>query len=702
MKNCCRFFARNAAVGYVVRGPTVDGGTRYKPGSSLGRRTGFFIGQKWRYCRAGLREEKKQMLVFKKHKIRKFILIILLFSGSVCQATDNYYVATDGWDFYTPTQAQNPATPWRTLAHALNTITSTDYIVNLATGTYVEPTYWLSASKNGKTIVIKGGSNDANATIFSSTSNTVFSISSLTTGNITWKNMTIKSTYKGSRYLIQASNDYDGVQLTFNNCILGENGETTTGSTRCIRFDPITASPPTRKITLIDSYCYSKDNEPALWVQDIGTLTVSNTLIDATNTSSTTQDAIRVDYELGTVTINNGSIIKSKYNGFRVYTHPSTFAKCEIDDVVFDCNGQAVTIPDYLQEGTFTNITANNGIVLGHVYNYCYHPLGQIIVKDCDLIHTAADANAGVFGLAIGYGVTGAVVSNNNVLDFAIALSLKGAFCNINHNIFRGGNNSATDNHAVYVRSAQNCLFENNTVYALGNAALMLYDQDGFPESNDTDYNVFTNNIFDASGGGKYAIYLRGPEIHHNLFNHNCYVAGSKALGIAGNNYYKTLFGLRMWWATNGGSEESRANESHSIDTNPQFIDAANSDFHLKSRTGRWNPNSQSWVTDAVDSPCIDAGDPNSNWKSELWPHGKRINMGAYEGTPEASMSLSNVGNIADLDNDDYVDYNDMRLFVKKWLYHRVLLPEDLDRNGVVNFTDFAKFAKHWLEGTIP
>jgi len=36
------------------------------------------------------------------------------------------------------------------------------------------------------------------------------------------------------------------------------------------------------------------------------------------------------------------------------------------------------------------------------------------------------------------------------------------------------------------------------------------------------------------------------------------------------------------------------------------------------------------WVNDAVSSPCIDAGDPNSDWTAEPSPNGSRINMGAY------------------------------------------------------------------------
>ncbi|MEJ2737900.1 MAG: hypothetical protein P8189_30825, partial [Anaerolineae bacterium] len=75
------------------------------------------------------------------------------------------------------------------------------------------------------------------------------------------------------------------------------------------------------------------------------------------------------------------------------------------------------------------------------------------------------------------------------------------------------------------------------------------------------------------------------------------------------------------------------------IDTDPLFADPNNSDFHLKSEVGHWDPNSGSWVKDDVTSPCIDAGDPNSDWSGETWPHGERTNMGAYGGAREASMS---------------------------------------------------------------
>jgi hypothetical protein len=134
------------------------------------------------------------------------------------------------------------------------------------------------------------------------------------------------------------------------------------------------------------------------------------------------------------------------------------------------------------------------------------------------------------------------------------------------------------------------------------------------------------------------------------------------------------------------------------IDAEPCFTDSNNGNYHLQSEAGRWDPNTKSWVTDSVTSPCIDAGDPNSDWKLELWPHGKRINMGAYGGTAQAGMSVSTVGNIANLDNDpcDIIDFNDLAVFVEKWLHQEILLPEDLDRNGIVNLVDYAIFARQW------
>ncbi len=75
------------------------------------------------------------------------------------------------------------------------------------------------------------------------------------------------------------------------------------------------------------------------------------------------------------------------------------------------------------------------------------------------------------------------------------------------------------------------------------------------------------------------------------------------------------------------------------IDSDPRFADAAARNYYLKSFAGRWNPATREWVSDPLpSSPCIRTGDPaDERWRFEPEPNGRRVNMGAYGGTPFAS-----------------------------------------------------------------
>ena len=134
------------------------------------------------------------------------------------------------------------------------------------------------------------------------------------------------------------------------------------------------------------------------------------------------------------------------------------------------------------------------------------------------------------------------------------------------------------------------------------------------------------------------------------------------------------------------------------ITANPEFMDPDAGDHHLKSQAGRWDANNRTWVEDGTTSPCIDAGDPASNWTAELWPHGKRTNMGAFGGTAEASMSIdSEKGNAADVDCDGSVGLLDFGRLAGMWMIEEVLLAEDLDHNGVVDFSDLLRMGQEWM-----
>jgi len=75
----------------------------------------------------------------------------------------------------------------------------------------------------------------------------------------------------------------------------------------------------------------------------------------------------------------------------------------------------------------------------------------------------------------------------------------------------------------------------------------------------------------------------------------------------------------------------------------PLFADPQKEDFHVKSKAGRWNPlaanGAGGWLLDAVDSPCLDVGDPKFSFQKEPVPNGGRINLGSWGNTAEASRS---------------------------------------------------------------
>jgi hypothetical protein len=108
-----------------------------------------------------------------------------------------------------------------------------------------------------------------------------------------------------------------------------------------------------------------------------------------------------------------------------------------------------------------------------------------------------------------------------------------------------------------------------------------------------------------------------------------------QAVSGSGRSGHGTITGIAATYSNVQNGWQGEGN----IDIDPLFADPKNGDFHLKSQGGRWDPDSQSWVVDDISSPCIDAGSSYELVGLERFPNGERINMGAYGGTPEASLS---------------------------------------------------------------
>ncbi len=215
---------------------------------------------------------------------------------------------------------------------------------------------------------------------------------------------------------------------------------------------------------------------------------------------------------------------------------------------------------------------------------------------------------------------------------------------------------------------------------------------------------IFKGNFANNSGGGIHN-YYSGATIINCTFTENS--TNTNGGGIYATGLGKTIINNCIFWDDNPQEIYGDPVLSFSdikggwagignINIDPLFADSNNGNYHLKSRTGRWDPNSKKWVFDGVHSPCIDAGDPNSNWTAELWPHGKRINMGAYGGTAQASMSLSKVGNIRDLNCDDLISWLDVLLLADKWNSSDAPLKQDINRNGIVDSNDLMFYYGNW------
>ncbi len=264
------------------------------------------------------------------------------------------------------------------------------------------------------------------------------------------------------------------------------------------------------------------------------------------------------------------------------------------------------------------------------------------------------------------------------------------------------GNYSATEGGGLYQCSGSihNNVIAGNQAGAAGGG---LYSCSGAITNN----TIVGNVSADSGGGLSHCLGVVG----NNIIAFNRASVGGGIFAKAGSSTYNAF------WSNTGGNlgGDAIVGIGDSV-TNPQFaqdgrwddrgtLDSADDtwvdgDYHLRSQAGRWDPVARQWVADAAHSRLIDAGNLASDWSAELWPHGMRINIGAYGGTPQASWSLSDLGDPADLDLDALIGPRDLKRFCERWPAPDVLLAEDMDRNGTVDFADFAILAMVWREGS--
>jgi hypothetical protein len=210
-------------------------------------------------------------------------------------------------------------------------------------------------------------------------------------------------------------------------------------------------------------------------------------------------------------------------------------------------------------------------------------------------------------------------------------------------------------------------------------------------------------NAAGSSGGALYCQYGSTAQVRNSILWGNEASQGSQVslpflygLGSSASFYYNNVqegqTGVFVDPCSTLNWDESN------IATDPNFalfepgVEADLWDFHLISRAGRWDASIEDWVQDQFTSGCIDTGNPSSDYSSEPWPHGGRINMGAFGGTNQASM----IGNPADFNIDGIVHFVDFAQFAKRWLSEEAGI-EDFTGDGMADLSDLAIFAYNWL-----
>jgi predicted outer membrane repeat protein len=307
----------------------------------------------------------------------------------------------------------------------------------------------------------------------------------------------------------------------------------------------------------------------------------------------------------GQITITDSAFIYNKARGGgggAVYNIDGEIRaiRCDFCDNSAGWGGAVATgVPIVLQDCTFCRNTAGSGGAIDG---------DDLTIECCDFHFNIASGNGGAISDAFGRIANSTFVGNQASMGGALTCFTK--YLTL-ENCILAGNAGQKYGGALYfqgpaVLTIDRCSIQGNqsicgnTFYAVGGRAVIresiVWDPNAFM--------VYCGSKLTVSYSDMYAPWD----------------------GV-GNISIDPNFAQNGYWDPNGAIED--ANDDFWVD----------GDYHLRSQSGRWDPNSQSWVIDDVTSACIDAGDPNSLVGDEPEPNGGRINMGAYGGTSQASMS---------------------------------------------------------------
>lgn len=388
-----------------------------------------------------------------------FILVLILLAISPVVATTYNVNIAIGNDGYSTVQAQNPATPWKTLAGAQTNATNGD-IINVSAGTYDGMTFsktisWFGAV--GNTTIVK-----------STASKTITS--------------TFVSNASADRFVFDAASD--GVLIRFGSGAIFRNSTFIVSNQSAL----VSTSSGYIELTRCNVTAFNKTDSPVLDFQS------SNTNIHISNSefhslSSLQDEAIGNFFKSNTAIIQNSSFTSVTNNAashIEIFQASSIFCNpLVISNNTFDHNGTAGYVIRIGSEGTGANdnLTRNSVVSNNMIFGALYHNIS---------------VSATTHSIFLGFSPNGTII-NNNITGGGYGVVLKGS---VTPSFFGGILNNTFINcagvYAIHLKGVQNITVENNTVFStvgIQPAVFIIPNTGGDPATNSKfRYNRFNVN----------------------------------------------------------------------------------------------------------------------------------------------------------------------------------------------------------------
>ena len=451
------------------------------------------------------------------------------------------------------------------------------------------------------------------------------------------KQICVDGSFTGNPENGSPSNPYRTIQAAINEALSGDTIKVAKGMYSAQALQIVE-----KKVHLLGGYAGSGDFNHANPL-------ANETLIEGTEEAPCIFIDIQGASIAGSMTIS-GFTIRNGQRGIELSGGWSGFLdNIAIENNIIENNGTTGTS----QRGGGIGLDGKNVIIRKNVIRNNRSDRGAAIggtsshIENFLVADNIIDSNKGYGDHGGGMIISGTGTITRNIFDSNVTAMADpsygwgGAICVVNedtlklitlsHNIYR--NNYAPDRGgAVFVDEAAKVLMEHELFYdnrtkKSGSAIYVDEHWDHTPSVLYMNNCTVWGNSTDEPDGAALFVQSSSAHIQNCIFWNNGSDFDSVAEGHLSVEYTLTQKGFAG---------------SGNISSDPLFADAPNGDFHLKSTNGRFNPITEEWENDEVNSPAIDAGNPSSDYSNEIEPNGGRVNLGCYGNTPEASKSKAN------------------------------------------------------------